>query len=160
MGFKCQSNISFSSLIHFSSRNHTDFSPLRIEQNPPNPPQQDSPVPCMRRKKTLRQPTPGPSGTPWLEDLFHEPSQHNQPPIPGPSQPSKPHEDTFTREPEPEVAPMQSMEEPFACPATPALVILIDDTPVGSPPPVPPRTPPPPPLIPRMRLTRNLPTYN
>ncbi|MBW0591009.1 hypothetical protein O181_130724 [Austropuccinia psidii MF-1] len=38
MGFKCQSKLSFSSLSHFSSRNNTDFFPLLIEQNPPNPP--------------------------------------------------------------------------------------------------------------------------
>ncbi|MBW0500896.1 hypothetical protein O181_040611 [Austropuccinia psidii MF-1] len=54
-----------------------------------------------------------PSGIRWSEDLFHECSQHNEPPIPGPSQPSQPHEDASTHEPEPEGAPMQSMEEPF-----------------------------------------------
>ncbi|MBW0492631.1 hypothetical protein O181_032346 [Austropuccinia psidii MF-1] len=76
------------------------------------------------------------SGTQWLEDLFcakqpkfHlistfdlseltlppfvEPAQTNEPPIPGPSTSSKPHEDIPTRDPEPEVAPTQSMEEPF-----------------------------------------------
>ncbi|MBW0508635.1 hypothetical protein O181_048350 [Austropuccinia psidii MF-1] len=47
MGFKCQSKFSFSSLIHFRSRNHTDFFPLCIEKNPPNTPQQDSPIPPM-----------------------------------------------------------------------------------------------------------------
>ncbi|MBW0487970.1 hypothetical protein O181_027685 [Austropuccinia psidii MF-1] len=77
-----------------------------------------------------------PSGTRWLEDLFcskqpkfHlistfdsseltvppfvEPSQMDEPPIPGPSQSSSPPEDVLTREPEAEVAPTQSMEEPF-----------------------------------------------
>ncbi|MBW0498626.1 hypothetical protein O181_038341 [Austropuccinia psidii MF-1] len=86
-------------------------------------------MPC---KQNPWQPTPGPSGTQWSEDLFCgkkpafpfssseltlppvvEPSQHHEPPIPGLSQPSKSHEDALTREPEPEVAPMQSMEEPF-----------------------------------------------
>ncbi|MBW0580355.1 hypothetical protein O181_120070 [Austropuccinia psidii MF-1] len=67
----------------------------------------------MPRKQTPRQPTPGPSGTQWLEDLCGEPSQHNEPPIPGPSPSSKPPADVPTREPEPEVAPTQSMEDPF-----------------------------------------------
>ncbi|MBW0487299.1 hypothetical protein O181_027014 [Austropuccinia psidii MF-1] len=110
------------------------------KQNPPNPPQQDSPVTCMPQKQPPRPPTPGLSGTQWLEDLFCEPSQHNEPPIPGPSQPSKPHEDALTCRPEPEVAVMQSMEEPFACPATPASIIIINDTPFGSP--TPPPSPP------------------
>ncbi|MBW0488492.1 hypothetical protein O181_028207 [Austropuccinia psidii MF-1] len=129
MGLKCQSKFSFSSLIHFSSHNHTDFFPLHIEQNLPNPLRQDSPVPCMPHEKTPRQPTPGPSGTQWSEDLFCnkkptfpfliltfasseltfppfvEPSQHNEPPIQGPSQASEPHEDPLTCEAEPEVAP-------------------------------------------------------
>ncbi|MBW0489571.1 hypothetical protein O181_029286 [Austropuccinia psidii MF-1] len=105
------------------------------KQNPLNPPQQDTPIPCMPCKQTPRQPTPGPSGTRLLEDLFHEPSHHNEPPIPGPSQPSKPHKDALTSEPEPEVALMQSMEEPFARLATPTSVIIIDNAPVGSPPP-------------------------
>ncbi|MBW0503450.1 hypothetical protein O181_043165 [Austropuccinia psidii MF-1] len=91
--------------------------------------------------QTPRQPTPGPRGTQWSDDLFCgkqkaitfliltfdsneltlppfvEPSQHNEPPSLGPSQCSEPqvpsHEDALTREPEPEEAPMQSMEEPF-----------------------------------------------
>ncbi|MBW0562492.1 hypothetical protein O181_102207 [Austropuccinia psidii MF-1] len=91
-------------------------------------------MPC---EQTLRQPTPGPSGTQWLEDLsrgkkstfpfliltfsssqltlppFVEPSQHNEPPIPGLSPSSKPPEDVQTCEPEPEVALTQSMKEPF-----------------------------------------------
>ncbi|MBW0519170.1 hypothetical protein O181_058885 [Austropuccinia psidii MF-1] len=137
MGFKRQRKFSFSSLIHLSSCNHTDFFPLRIEQNRPNSQQQDSPVPCISCKKTPQQLTPCPSGTQWLEDLlyvkkppfpfliltfasseltlppFVEPSQHNEPPIPGPIQPSEPHEDALTCGPEPEVAPMQSMEEPL-----------------------------------------------
>ncbi|MBW0493312.1 hypothetical protein O181_033027 [Austropuccinia psidii MF-1] len=158
----------------------------RQKQNPPNPPQQESHIPCMPHKQTPQQPTPGPSGTRWSEDLFCskqppfpflilpfelseltfppfvEPSQHHEPPIPGPSKPSEPHEDALTCEPEPEVGLTKSMEEPFACPATPALVIIIDNMPVGSPLPlpVPPRTPLPPLLIPTMRLARNLPNYD
>ncbi|MBW0527342.1 hypothetical protein O181_067057 [Austropuccinia psidii MF-1] len=161
-------------------------------------------MPC---EQTLRQPTPGPSGTQWLEDLFHskqppfpfliltfasselillpfvDPSEHNEPPIPGPSTPSEPHEDAWTREPEPEVAPIffcfsvpnfpsPLLQPSAACLATPASVIIIDNTPVGSPPPLlpwflpqgslqfPPRTQPPPPLIPMMSLARNSPTCN
>ncbi|MBW0490357.1 hypothetical protein O181_030072 [Austropuccinia psidii MF-1] len=83
------------------------------KQNPLNPPQQDNPFPCMPCNQPLWQPAPGPSGTQWSEDLFREPSQHDEPPIPGPSQPSEPNEDALTNEPEPEVAPMQSTEEPF-----------------------------------------------
>ncbi|MBW0527084.1 hypothetical protein O181_066799 [Austropuccinia psidii MF-1] len=78
-----------------------------------NPLKQDSPVPSLPCEQTLRQPIPGPSGTQWSEDLFREPSQTDEPPIPGPSPSSKPHEDVPTHEPEPEVAPTQSMEEPF-----------------------------------------------
>ncbi|MBW0530529.1 hypothetical protein O181_070244, partial [Austropuccinia psidii MF-1] len=85
------------------------------KQNPLNPPQKDSPVPSFPHKQTPQQPTPGPSDTRWLEELFREP------PIPGPSPSSEPPEDVATREPEPEVAPTQSMEEPFVCPTTPSL---------------------------------------
>ncbi|MBW0504286.1 hypothetical protein O181_044001, partial [Austropuccinia psidii MF-1] len=42
-----------------------------------------------------------------------KPSQTKEPPIPGPSPSSEPPEDIPTREPEPEVAPMQSTEEAF-----------------------------------------------
>ncbi|MBW0468858.1 hypothetical protein O181_008573 [Austropuccinia psidii MF-1] len=91
----------------------------------------------MPRKKTPQQLTPGPSGTQWSEDLLHEPSQKNEPPIPGPSQSSKSqvpsHEDASTCEPEPEVAATKTTEEPFACPATPCSIIIINDMPVGSP---------------------------
>ncbi|MBW0510894.1 hypothetical protein O181_050609 [Austropuccinia psidii MF-1] len=124
-------------------------------------------MPNLPRKQTPRQPTPGLSGTQWLEDLFcHkkpkiallistfdsseltlppfvQPSQPNEPPIPGPSQPSEPHENSLTHEPEPEVALMQSMEEPFAHPATPTSIIIIDNTPIGSL--LPQRSQPPPP---------------
>ncbi|MBW0481661.1 hypothetical protein O181_021376 [Austropuccinia psidii MF-1] len=130
MGFKHQSKFSF------SSRHHTDFFPLCIEQNQLNPPQQDSPIPSLPREQTPWKLTPGPSGTQWSKDLFHskkpklnliftfdsseltlppflEPSQPNEPPIPGPSPSSRPHEDVPTCDPEPEVALTQSMEEPF-----------------------------------------------
>ncbi|MBW0567999.1 hypothetical protein O181_107714, partial [Austropuccinia psidii MF-1] len=83
------------------------------KQNQPNPPRQDCPVPSLPCKKTPRQWMPGPSGTQWREDLFGEPSQTNEPPIPGPSPSPEPHEDVLTCVPEPEVAPTQSMEEPF-----------------------------------------------
>ncbi|MBW0551591.1 hypothetical protein O181_091306 [Austropuccinia psidii MF-1] len=72
-----------------------------------------SPVPSLPRNQTLRQPTPGPSGTQWLKELFCEPSRTKEPPIPGPSPSCEPPEDILTREPEPEVAPTQSTEEPF-----------------------------------------------
>ncbi|MBW0587938.1 hypothetical protein O181_127653, partial [Austropuccinia psidii MF-1] len=106
MGFKRQSKFSFSSLSQFSSRNNTEFFPLLIKQNPLNPPQQDSPVPNFPREQTPRQPTPSPSGTRWSEGLFRAT-------FPGPSPSSQPPGDNMTREPEPEVAPTQSTEEPF-----------------------------------------------
>ncbi|MBW0578166.1 hypothetical protein O181_117881, partial [Austropuccinia psidii MF-1] len=83
------------------------------KQNPPNPPQKDSPVQCMPCEQTPLQPTPGPSGTQWSKNLFHEHFQHNEPPIPGPSPSSKPPEDVATHEPKIDVAPTQSIEEPF-----------------------------------------------
>ncbi|MBW0482954.1 hypothetical protein O181_022669 [Austropuccinia psidii MF-1] len=64
----------------------------------------------------------------------NEPSHTKEPPIPGPSPSSQPPEDDTTREPEPEVAPTQSTEEPFALPETPRSIIIIDNMPVGSPP--------------------------
>ncbi|MBW0508146.1 hypothetical protein O181_047861 [Austropuccinia psidii MF-1] len=115
-------------------------------------------MPC---KQTPQKPTSGPSGTQWSEDLFcgkekaipllissfHpsemapssflEPSQHNEQPIPGPSQSSKSqvlsHEDALTCEPAPEVAAMQSTEEHLSWPATPCSVIIINNMSVGSP---------------------------
>ncbi|MBW0581798.1 hypothetical protein O181_121513, partial [Austropuccinia psidii MF-1] len=77
------------------------------------PPRQDSPIPSLPCKQTPWQPTPGPSGTQWSEELIREPCQTKEPPIPGPSPSSQPPEDNMTCEPEPEVAPTQSMEEPF-----------------------------------------------
>ncbi|MBW0487243.1 hypothetical protein O181_026958 [Austropuccinia psidii MF-1] len=127
----------------------------KLKQNQPNPPRQDSPVPSLPCEQTPQQPTPGPSGTQWLEDLFGskqpkfnlistldsseltvppfvEPSQTDEPPIPGLSPSSEPYEDVLTCEPEPEVALTQSMEEPFAYPTPPLSLIIIDDMPVGS----------------------------
>ncbi|MBW0471763.1 hypothetical protein O181_011478 [Austropuccinia psidii MF-1] len=141
------------------------------EQNTPNPVQQDSPFPCVPFKQTPWQPTPGLSGTQCELTLppFVEPSQYNEPPIPGSSQSSESqlpsHEDTSACEPEPEVAPMQSMEDPFAHSTTPCSIIMLDNTPVGSPPPLSPwflplRTQLSPPLIPMMRLNRNSLTCN
>ncbi|MBW0476324.1 hypothetical protein O181_016039 [Austropuccinia psidii MF-1] len=89
----------------------------------------------MPHKQTLQRPTPGPSGTQWSEDFFREPSQHNETPILGPIQSSK--SPVPSHEPEPEVAPTQSTEEPFACPATPRSVIIIDNMPFGSSPEIP-----------------------
>ncbi|MBW0471659.1 hypothetical protein O181_011374 [Austropuccinia psidii MF-1] len=45
-------------------------------------------------------------------------------------QPQVKPQNPLTCEPEPEVAPTQSMEEPFACPATPTSIIIIDNMPV------------------------------
>ncbi|MBW0497972.1 hypothetical protein O181_037687 [Austropuccinia psidii MF-1] len=107
-------------------------------------------MPC---KQSPRQPTPGPSGTGWSEELFRRSSQNKEPPIPGLSPPSKPPEDVLTGEPEPEGALTQFTEEPFAFPATPCSVIIIYDMPVGSPPssPVPPPSTPSPDLPPIAR---------
>ncbi|MBW0540610.1 hypothetical protein O181_080325 [Austropuccinia psidii MF-1] len=75
-----------------------------------------------------------PHGNPLQSQVpLDKPSRMEEPPIPGPSPSSQPPEDVPTREPEPEVAPMQSMEEPFAHPATPCLIIIIADMPIGSP---------------------------
>ncbi|MBW0570534.1 hypothetical protein O181_110249, partial [Austropuccinia psidii MF-1] len=98
----------------WADRHHV-LSPMgfkRQKQNPPNPPQQDSPFPSFPRKQTPRQPTPGRSGTRWSEELFREPSRTKDPHIPGASPSSQPPEDNTTREPEPEVAPTQSTKEP------------------------------------------------
>ncbi|MBW0469043.1 hypothetical protein O181_008758 [Austropuccinia psidii MF-1] len=119
----------------FTMSCHPWDSNAKVKKNPPNSPQQDSPVPCMPCKKILQQLTPGLSFTQWSEDLFPskkqaiplliltfdsseltlppfvEPSQYNEPPIPGPSQSSESqvpsHEDAFPHEHEPEVAPTQ-----------------------------------------------------
>ncbi|MBW0467338.1 hypothetical protein O181_007053 [Austropuccinia psidii MF-1] len=109
MGFKCQ------------------------KQSPQNPLQQDTPIPHMPCKQTPWQLTPGPSGTCWLVDLFPEPPQYNEPPIPAPSPSSKPHEDLSDCEPEPKVAPRHLLEETFGYSSHySCLVIITDHTPVGS----------------------------
>ncbi|MBW0557392.1 hypothetical protein O181_097107 [Austropuccinia psidii MF-1] len=67
----------------------------------------------------------------------NEPSQTIEPPIPGPSPSSKPHEDVPTHEPEPEVALTPSMEEPFDSPSLhsyPSSFPSAPKTPVPSPP--------------------------
>ncbi|MBW0480183.1 hypothetical protein O181_019898, partial [Austropuccinia psidii MF-1] len=61
-----------------------------------DPPRQDCPIPHMPCKQTPRQPTPGLSGTQWLEDLSREHSQHNEPPITDASPSSKPPQDVWT----------------------------------------------------------------
>ncbi|MBW0540948.1 hypothetical protein O181_080663 [Austropuccinia psidii MF-1] len=105
-------------------------------------------MPC---EQTPQQLTPGPSGTQWSEVSFHEPPNTMSHLFQAQVNPS-------TCQPETEVAPTQSMEEPFACPTTPASIIIIDNTPVGS------STPtleiPPIALNPTMRLGRNLRTCN
>ncbi|MBW0527619.1 hypothetical protein O181_067334 [Austropuccinia psidii MF-1] len=129
------------------------------KRNPLDPPGQDTLVPCIPCEQTLWKLTPGPIGTRWSEDLFREPYQCDEPPIPGLSQSSESqvpsHEDASTHEPEPEVAPTQSMEDSFGkfslsffsfsqhsltLPLTisslsryPPSIIIIENTPVGSP---------------------------
>ncbi|MBW0530217.1 hypothetical protein O181_069932 [Austropuccinia psidii MF-1] len=98
----------------------------RQKKNPPNPLQQETPIPCMPHKKTMPKWTTGPSGTQWLEDLFWGPSQSSKSQVPS-------HEDPLMHEPEPEVPPMKFMEETFARPTTPHSVIIINNTPVSSP---------------------------
>ncbi|MBW0523948.1 hypothetical protein O181_063663 [Austropuccinia psidii MF-1] len=143
MEFKCLSKSSFLSLTNFSSGSKTDSSSSPIEQNQTNPPLQDPPVPQITWEKTLPQPTPGPSRTQCELTLppFVEPPWHNVPPIPGPSQAS----DYQLPSHEPEVAPVKSTEDCFACPATPPSIITINDMPV--------RTPHPPlPLVPSTEI--------
>ncbi|MBW0561716.1 hypothetical protein O181_101431 [Austropuccinia psidii MF-1] len=63
------------------ARGHSNFgqlSPCLVtdgiqipKTKPRNPPQQDSPVPSLPHKQLPWQPTPGPSGTQWSEELFH-----------------------------------------------------------------------------------------
>ncbi|MBW0573594.1 hypothetical protein O181_113309 [Austropuccinia psidii MF-1] len=63
---------------------------------------------------------------------FVETFQPNEPPIPGPSKPPEPHEDALICEPEREVALVQSMEEPFDPPSTPAMQIPTSSPPAPS----------------------------
>ncbi|MBW0561689.1 hypothetical protein O181_101404 [Austropuccinia psidii MF-1] len=96
---------------------HHVFSPMGSKcqkQSQPNPPQQYSPIPSFASRAN----DPRPKWNPMIGGLIPlEPSQTNETPIPGPSPSSKPHEDVPTHEPEPEVAPTQSMEEPFDTPS-------------------------------------------
>ncbi|MBW0472188.1 hypothetical protein O181_011903 [Austropuccinia psidii MF-1] len=143
-------------------------------------------ISCHPWDSNSKQPTPGPSGTQWLEDLFHgkqqaisflilafalseltfppfvEPSQHYAPPIPGPSQSSD--------------SQLPSHENNWTYSLTPPLTIsslTLHSTLYNHhrqytcwiPPPspatstqLPPRTQFSPPLIPMMRLCRNSPT--
>ncbi|MBW0470575.1 hypothetical protein O181_010290 [Austropuccinia psidii MF-1] len=98
----------FSSLTHFFSHNHTSYFSLPIGHNPSNQPQQETAISPIPHKQHPQKPNPGPSGTQWSVDLFREPSQHDESPIPGLSQSCKSqlpsHEDTSTCEAEPEVA--------------------------------------------------------
>ncbi|MBW0569071.1 hypothetical protein O181_108786 [Austropuccinia psidii MF-1] len=89
----------------FSMSCHPWDSNSKVKQNQLNPLQQDSPIPSLPCRQTPRQLTPGLSGNQWLEASFHEYSQPNEPPIPGPSPSSEPHEDPTTRKPKHEVSP-------------------------------------------------------
>ncbi|MBW0512500.1 hypothetical protein O181_052215 [Austropuccinia psidii MF-1] len=118
---------------------------------------------CHPWDSNAKQPTPGPRTYSATLPPFVETCQHDEPPIPGLSPSSEAPEDIATCEPEPEVASTQSMEEPFACPATPRSLIIINDTPIGSPPPIsptptpPPSTPVPPPSTPTLVPSPDLP---
>ncbi|MBW0559675.1 hypothetical protein O181_099390, partial [Austropuccinia psidii MF-1] len=83
---------------------HPWDSNAKVKKNQPNPPQQDSPVPSFPHEQTPQQPTPSPSGNQCELTVppFVEHSRTNEPPIPGPSPSSKPHEDILTHELEPE----------------------------------------------------------
>ncbi|MBW0584524.1 hypothetical protein O181_124239 [Austropuccinia psidii MF-1] len=107
---------------------HHILSPMGFKlqkQNPPNLPRQDSPVPSLPRKQTLRQPTPGPSGTQWSEELFREPSQTKEPPIPGPSPSSQPHEDDTTPFPHPSFDHLQ-LVPPLPAPSLSSTIRPLD----------------------------------
>ncbi|MBW0476640.1 hypothetical protein O181_016355 [Austropuccinia psidii MF-1] len=104
----------------------------RQKQNTPNPLRQDFPIPHIPCKQTLQQPTPGASGTQWLEDLFREPSQHNEPPTPGTSK-------------APDSQLPSNENNLTSCPDTPCSFIIINNMPFGTPPPPPSGSPPLPP---------------
>ncbi|MBW0529072.1 hypothetical protein O181_068787 [Austropuccinia psidii MF-1] len=95
-----------------------------------------------------------PRGNPLLAQVApNEPSQHDGPPIPVPSPSSEPPEDVATCEPEPEVAPTQSMEELFY---PPSHLSFPNSATFHSYPGSSPRCQAP--LIPTMMLARNSPT--
>ncbi|MBW0529152.1 hypothetical protein O181_068867 [Austropuccinia psidii MF-1] len=85
---------------------HPWDSNAQVKQNPPNPPNKTHPFHVCLASKPCRNPLQA-----WVAP--DEPSQHNEPPIPGLSPSSEPPEDVPTREPEPKVALTQSTEEPF-----------------------------------------------
>ncbi|MBW0559846.1 hypothetical protein O181_099561 [Austropuccinia psidii MF-1] len=120
----------------------------RQKQNPPNPPQQDSPIPSFLCEQTPRQPTPGPSGTRWSEELFRKPYRTEEPPIPGPSPSSQRPEDVETYH--------LQLVPPLPAQSLSSTIRPFD------PPPLQPRFPPQckAPLIPIMTLARSLPTYD
>ncbi|MBW0481124.1 hypothetical protein O181_020839 [Austropuccinia psidii MF-1] len=119
-------------------------SSINLSTPPPRPPSDGHFTPRPEQSDYLAN-----EGWQWREniqawaDLHHvmspmgfkrrKPSPTKEPPIPGPSPSSQPPEGDMTHETEPEVAPTQSTEEPFARPATPCSIIIIDNTPVGSP---------------------------
>ncbi|MBW0528422.1 hypothetical protein O181_068137 [Austropuccinia psidii MF-1] len=100
----------------------------------------------MPHEQTLQQCTPRPSSTQWSESSFwgKKASQAKYLPICDPTSdslvPSQAldcqlslHETDPTCDHGPMVNPIQSIEQPRACPSTPPSSITIDNTPVGSP---------------------------
>ncbi|MBW0530058.1 hypothetical protein O181_069773 [Austropuccinia psidii MF-1] len=67
-------------------------------------------MPCIPLEQTLRQPASDQSSNKWSEDMFYSKQQ------PNPLLTSTSNEEASTHEPEPEVAPIQFTEEPFAHP--------------------------------------------
>ncbi|MBW0462884.1 hypothetical protein O181_002599 [Austropuccinia psidii MF-1] len=62
--------------------------PVPSKQKQQNPQRKDSPIPSLPREQTLRQLTPGPSGTQWSEDLFRGYAHWIPPHVPPPSTPT------------------------------------------------------------------------
>ncbi|MBW0533793.1 hypothetical protein O181_073508 [Austropuccinia psidii MF-1] len=142
------------------ANHHHVLSPMGFKcqkQNPPNPPKKDSPVPCMPCKQTPCQPTPGPSGTQWSEDLSRNPPSTMRYLFLARVHPLN-HLRTFPlvsqslrwlqRKPQrnllvshhfsfftPINFSLPLLQAPPARPTTPRSVIIINDTPIQSPPP-------------------------
>ncbi|MBW0481065.1 hypothetical protein O181_020780 [Austropuccinia psidii MF-1] len=102
-----------------------------------------------------------------LPFLVCQPSQPNEPPIPGLSPSSKPHEDIPSCEPEPELVPLHPLHDHhrqyarrIPPPLSPSPRVPPPSTPTLEIPPISPRTQLPPPLIPTMRLARNSLTWD